>query len=131
MDINGIGNTAVNNNRTLIDAAKGKAAGDDFEKRLKAAMDSKDEQQLKSVCKDFESILLNMMYKEMKATIPNSDLLGHDFSKDVFESMMDEKLMEEASKGRGIGLADMLYKQLSERLKSVYKIDNGGDPGVG
>lgn len=100
-----------------VSSSKAKAADSSFEKHLENAMNKNDEQDLKKVCKEFEGILINMMYKQMRASVPKSDLLPGDIGRDVFESMLDEKVTEEVSKGRGIGLADVLYKQLSKQLK--------------
>jgi len=116
MDINGIG--GINNNliNNTIESAKNRISQDDFEKRLQDAMKNKDEKELKKVCREFEGIILDMMYKQMKATVPKSTLLPSDPGRDIFESMLDEQLMSEASKRGSFGLADMLYKQLSKNL---------------
>ena len=124
MDIGKINNNYVNN---TISETKSKTAQDDFEKQLKSAMSSNDDKQLKSVCKQFEGIMLSMMYKEMKATVPQDDLMPQDSGKDIFDSMLDDKLMDQASQSNGIGLADILYKQLSTQLKATYKPTNGGE----
>lgn len=123
MEIGGIGNGVPNLNS--INTTVNKATDDSFEKRLQKAMDQKDEQELKKACQEFEGILLGMMYKQMKATIPKSDLIPGDAGREMFESMLDDALVEEASKGKGYGLADTLYRQLSARLKSTYKISDG------
>jgi len=115
MEIGRIAQTYVNNS---IETTKGTVVQDSFEKRLQDAVANRDEQQLKEACKEFESIMLSMMYKQMKSAIPKSDLIPSDAGRDIFESMLDEALMEEASKGRGVGLADVLYKQLSRNLTS-------------
>ncbi|MCX7920951.1 MAG: rod-binding protein [Clostridia bacterium] len=128
MDIGKI-NEKVNNYN--VSTTKEQVANDDFEKRLRSAYEKQDEKELKKVCKDFEGIFINMMYKQMRATVPKSELISGDVGKDVFESMMDDKLMEKASEGRGIGLADVLYNQLSRQLKSAYKPSNGGNTEVG
>lgn len=118
MDISGINSKMVNN---TIENAKTSAADGDFEARLKKAYDEQDKQALKKVCQDFESIMLNMMYKQMKASIPKSGLLNEDSGKEIFDSMLDDKLMENASKSGTVGLADMMYKQLSKNMDNVYK----------
>lgn len=130
MDISGIGNNINTSSGAVYDSAKSKATDNDFERKLKSAMDSKDEKQLKSVCQQFEALMLNMMYKEMKATVPKMDIIPDDYGMDTYQSMLDEQLMDNASKGSGTGLGDMLYKQLSERLKNTYKVDDGGDSQV-
>ena len=124
MDISKINSAAGNSSLTSM--SKDKISDDKFEKHLESAFTKKDEQQLRKACKEFESVLLNMMYKQMKATVPKSDLIPSDMGKDIFESMLDEKLMVEASNSKGVGLSDMLYKQLSRRLKDTYKPSNGG-----
>lgn len=58
------------------------------------------------------------MYKQMKATVPKSSLFPKDSGTEFFESMLDEKLVENASKTNSLGLADLLYKQLSKQMKS-------------
>ncbi len=115
----------INGNITgaTIDNARNKVNDSTFDMHLKNAMNKGNDQELKKVCKEFEEIILNMMYKQMKASIPKSELLQDDPAKDIFDSMLDEKLMGEASKSGGAGLGDMLYKQLEKRLKSTYTSD--------
>lgn len=113
MEIGRVAGRFINNS---IDSTKSHVVQDSFEKQLQSAIANKDEKKLKEACKEFESIMLNMMYKQMRAAIPKSDLIPSDPGRDIFESMLDEKLVEEASKGGGIGLADIMYKQLSRSL---------------
>jgi len=102
---------------------KGKSTDAAFEKSLKNAMGKNDEAALKKACQEFESIFLSMMYKEMKATVPKSGLIPDDIGMDVYNSMLDEMLMENASKSSRLGLGDILYKQLDRQLKAEYKLD--------
>lgn len=74
-----------------------------------------DPEKLMDVCRDFESVFLNIVLKEMRKTIPESDLVEKSYAREMFESMQDEELAKEMSKGRGVGLAQELYKQLSRR----------------
>lgn len=121
MEINGLSN---NLQMDSINATKNKVSDENFEKRLKKVLDSEDEKELKEVCNEFEGVFLNMLYKQMKASIPESDFEPDSIGKNIFESMLDEKLMERASQTKGIGFSDMLYKHLSQKLKSVYKISD-------
>lgn len=114
MDISAINNDLVTN---TLNEAKRKETDGKFNKILSDASKSGDEKALKKTCRDFESILVSMMFKEMRATVPKSSLLPDDQGEKIFQSMLDDKLSEEATKGNGIGLADMLYKQLSKGLK--------------
>lgn len=108
---------SINNYMSEVNTAKSDAVGNSFEKRLKQAMEDKDEQQLRKVCVDMEKIIINMMYGQMKATIPESNLFEKSISTEIYRSMLDEKLVEEAANNGGIGLADVLYRQLGRKIK--------------
>ncbi len=83
------------------------------------AATSKEDQELKSACKGFEAMFLNMMYKQMRATVPADTLFGESNAKKVYQEMHDEKLMDSIADGGGVGLADMLYKQLSRSARTT------------
>ena len=70
------------------------------------------EEKLKKACADFESIFINYILKTMRRTIPQS---GAKFpGKDIYSSMIDRKVAEDlAKRGGGIGLQEMLLRQLS------------------
>ncbi len=125
MGIDGINS----NSRGSVGSAqnyKTSSADNDFEKRLKAAAENGEEAQLKQVCKEFEGIFLNMMYKQMKATVPKSDYLSSDYGTEMYNTMMDETLVETISQ-KGIGLGDYMYRQLSKQyLKTGSSNDAAG-----
>lgn len=97
--------------------SKTNAADKSFEDALNAAVKSKDTDKLKNVCKEFEGILMNMMYKQMKATVPKSDLIPEQSGREIFQSMLDDELVNQASERSSFGLAETLYKQLSRQVK--------------
>lgn len=114
------------NSKGNVDSAKSysvKSGDDDFERRLRVAAEKGDDAELKQVCKEFESIFINMMYKQMKATVPKSDYLKSDAASEIYESMMDDKLVE-ASAQKGMGLADVMYKQLVKKYSNTGSIPN-------
>ena len=80
----------------------------------------KEEKELKALAQQFESIFMNQLMKSMRETLPKEGLLS-SFSVDMYESMFDQEVAGEMSKGRGMGLADVLYTQLSRM--------NGTPPG--
>ena len=126
MDIGQISGSMSNNLITGSASQAAESAGDDsFEKQLQAAVANKDDKALKSACQQFEAIMLNMMYKQMKATVQKSDLMPSDPGTDIFESMLDDSLMDQASKTGSFGLAESLYKQLSKNGGSTPKSDDG------
>ncbi|HHY47238.1 MAG TPA: hypothetical protein GX506_08090 [Firmicutes bacterium] len=68
---------------------------------------------LREVCQDFESIFLQYLIREMRASVPKSGLFGGGFSEEVFLSLFDENLAKEMARRGGIGIGEMLQRQLS------------------
>lgn len=71
----------------------------------------KDDKELRALATQFESIFVNQLMKAMRETLPKDGLLN-SFSVDMYESMFDQEVADEMSKGKGMGLADVLYTQL-------------------
>lgn len=103
-----------------IKANKVDSEASGFEDALQKAFDENDKEKLKEVCNDFEKIMLQMMYKQMKATVPDGGLTEKSSARGIFEDMLDETLMGKASE-RGMGISDMMYKQLSAKMDKTYK----------
>lgn len=82
-------------------------------KQLKQEDDS---EKLKETCKEFESIFINQMLKQARsatAQIGGSEEKSN--AREIYESMQDEEMAKTMAEGKGIGLAQELYKQLSRR----------------
>ena len=80
--------------------------------------DAQQQKKLREACEGFEAMFLSMMYKQMRATVPESELFGKKSNAiKIFEDMRDTELMNEAAKSGGIGLADMMMKQLSPTIR--------------
>ena len=121
MYVGKIGSNSIVNMTEGATRSVAQASDESFAQKLEQAFSSSDEKALKTACQEFESIMLNMMYKQMKATIIQSNLVEKDVGSDIYESMLDENLMEAASKTGSFGLAESLYKQLSKNLGSRGK----------
>lgn len=104
-----------------IKANQAKTDATEFESVLKKAFDEGDKKKLKDACDEFESVMLQILYKQMKATVPESDFIEKSSARTMFEDMLDETLMEKGSH-RGVGISDMMYKQLSAQMDRAYKI---------
>ncbi|HOQ06847.1 MAG TPA: rod-binding protein [Clostridiales bacterium] len=115
MDINMIDSATIGNFVRNAANSANRASDDDFARRLEEAARNKDDRELKKACQEFEAIMLDMLYKQMKATIIKSSLVEEDPGREIFESMLEEELMDQASRRGSLGLADMLYKQLSRQ----------------
>lgn len=64
--------------------------------------------------REFEAFFIQSMLKEMRKTIPRSDLLGGRETLELFESMMDENLGKVIAEGQGLGLARQLRGYLED-----------------
>lgn len=104
-----------------IKANQAQTDATEFESILKKAFDDGDKKKLKDACDEFESVMLQILYKQMKATVPESDFIEKSSARTMFEDMLDETLMERGSH-RGMGISDMMYRQLSARMDKAYKI---------
>jgi flagellar protein FlgJ len=67
---------------------------------------------LQRVSEQFESLLLNFMLREMRATVPESALFPQSMTEEIFSGMLDEQIAGEMAKNGGIGISRMLFNQL-------------------
>ncbi len=74
--------------------------------------DPNDPKALREVARQFESIFTKMMLEGMRSASFGDPMFGSDQS-DMYQGMMDDQMAVQLSSGRGIGLADMLFRQLS------------------
>ena len=88
MKIEGIGLTDITNSVNRLQIQEDKT----FEDTLKKAYSDGDKEKLKGVCKEYEGLLLQMMYKQMKRTIPESELLPPSSGREIFQDMLDDEL---------------------------------------
>ena len=72
------------------------------------------DQELKKACADFEAVLLNYMFSAMQKTLPGDALFGKSLQQDITESMYFQELSTKIAHERGLGMGEMLYRQLSE-----------------
>ncbi len=92
---------------------------------LKAAKTAeKRDKDLKKACEGFEAMFLNMMYRQMRATVPEDTLFGESNALKIFQDMRDDELMKNVAAGGGIGIADMMYKQLKPQVESRNAAQN-------
>ncbi|MDO8439207.1 MAG: flagellar assembly peptidoglycan hydrolase FlgJ [Telluria sp.] len=83
---------------------------------------------LKSAATQFEAMFINMMMKSMRDATPQDELSGSEQTK-TFTSMLDQQMSQNLAK-RGIGLADVLIRQLSAQAASSQALAIGGDQNV-
>ena len=78
-----------------------------------------DDAKLRQACRDFESILTGYLLKSMRSTVQKTDLFGSEQKEEMFRDMLDDEIAKAASNQKSLGIAEMLYKQLSglEKVK--------------
>jgi flagellar protein FlgJ len=75
--------------------------------------DGESDVDLEDASKQFESLLLNFMIREMRATVPESALFPPSMAEEIFTGMMDEQIAGEMAQNGGIGISRMIFNQLN------------------
>ncbi len=103
----------------------------------KLALDTKSLGNLKQSAKDgspealrgaatqFEAMFINMMMKSMREATPTDGMTDNEQTK-TFTTMLDSQLSQTMAK-RGMGLADMLVRQMSSQTANAQALAIGGD----
>lgn len=85
-----------------------------------AAEQQKEAAQLKKACQDLEAFFVQQIFKQMRATIPQSGFLPESMATQMYEEMLDSEYSRViAESPRGLGLAEMLYEQLKPTIKEL------------
>lgn len=94
---------------------------------------------LKDAAKQFEVLFMNMLLKSMRDTVPQDGMFDSEQTR-FYTSMLDQQLSEKLS-SRGIGLAEIMVRQLQRQAPAVVPADaaaaaqvngvsGGGAPGA-
>lgn len=70
------------------------------------------DQALKGASQQFEQVFLNMMLKSMREATPQEGMFDSEQTK-MFTGMLDQQLAQSMSSGHGVGLADIMARQLT------------------
>lgn len=120
-------------------AAPGLAADqrglDELRSRSKAAPDKA----LRDAAKQFEALFMTMLMKSMRDALPREDPMASEATRS-YTGMLDQQMAQSLagtgqSGGRGIGLADMLVRQLERSQRATgaqsTQITTGATPAAG
>ena len=112
MDIQALSNTYLTQETAKLNRQIKKT--ESFQSVLENAAAVQNDEELLSACKEFESYFIQMMFKAMRKTIDTSaSLIPKSNAENIFQDMLDEEYAASSVKnGRGIGLAEMMYKQM-------------------
>jgi flagellar protein FlgJ len=97
----------------------------DFQGLASLKNDAKDKAPtaLKEAARQFESLFTQMLLKSMREankSFGEDSLFGSDQG-DMYQDMFDDQIAMQLSKGKGLGLADMLVRQLQGGVQSTEK----------
>jgi peptidoglycan hydrolase FlgJ len=80
---------------------------------LKRGAASKDPAAIREVARQFESMFTSMMLKSMRDASGPDPVFGSD-QEQMYQGLFDDQLALQMSHGKGLGLADMLIRQLQK-----------------
>lgn len=81
---------------------------------LQAASRASPDKALKQAATQFEAVFMNMLLKSMRESIPQDGATDSDATR-TYTGMLDQQLAQSLS-GKGVGLADVIVKQLSRQM---------------
>ena len=96
---------------------------------LKVAARQNSPEAVKAAAKQFEALFLNMMMKSMRDATPQDGMFDNSQTK-LYTSMLDQQISQSLA-SRGVGLADMLVRQLSPKNANAAAATNGETQGDG
>jgi len=79
---------------------------------LRAAAERNDPAALREVAGQFEALFLQTLLKSVRESSLGDPIFGDSDQHEMYQGMLDQQLSVEMASGRGIGLADMLVRQL-------------------
>ncbi|GAB5499151.1 MAG: hypothetical protein PsegKO_14620 [Pseudohongiellaceae bacterium] len=89
---------------------------------LKRQASSDPQQAAREVAQQFESIFVGMMVKSMRDTLPEDSLFG-SHQMEAYQEMFDKQLAVDLSRKGGLGLADIIERQIT--ASSMYQANAG------
>ena len=79
---------------------------------MRVAADKNDPGVLREVASQFEALFVQSLLKNMRDSSLAEPIFGQSDQFEMYQGMLDQQFAVEMSRGRGIGIADMLVRQL-------------------
>jgi peptidoglycan hydrolase FlgJ len=98
---------------------------------LRQAAQKNSPEALKETARQFEALFLNMVMKSMREATPQDGVFDSEQSR-MYTSMLDQQFSQNLAK-RGVGLADVLVRQLSNTVNTLQAnpLEQQGNPSAG
>lgn len=78
------------------------------------------DEKLREVSEMYEKHFIRQMMKEMRATVHEGGMIQQNSGEKLFQDQLDDQYAGEWGKAGGIGLADMIHKQLLDRYGEQF-----------
>ena len=83
-----------------------------------ALASQKEDEAMKKVSRQFESLLVNQMVGEMRKTVgTGGGLVPQSHAEKVYQSMLDQEYSQKLSESDQIGLSKLIYDHLLQRYR--------------
>ena len=123
MDISGIVSSS-NIHAASMEQSRQEASLLRFSEILERSMSASEDrqaherEQIRNAAEMFEAYFLQMMFREMRrTTFDENGLFPRSQAEQVFTDMLDEEISNQAAaSSNGLGLADMIYAQMTRHL---------------
>ena len=67
---------------------------------------------------------MSLLMKQMRSDVPSDGLIPRSQGEQLFQEMLDGEYATQMSRSKGIGLADMLYRQMNMQAGAAGQIKN-------
>jgi flagellar protein FlgJ len=96
---------------------------------LKAQSADKPQEALQEAAKQFESLFVTMMVKAMRDTLPKDGMFASS-NMESYQEMFDQQLSLDLSRKGGLGMADLIARQMSAGMGWDTDAASGADAGT-
>jgi len=93
-----------------------KALENSLRRLQNSATRNTEDEDLKKVSRELESVFVKLLLDTMDKTVPKEGIIGNSPAMETWKGLFYEKLAVKVSEQGSIGLADMIYRQLSKHL---------------
>jgi flagellar protein FlgJ len=78
----------------------------------------RDLESLRESSREFETLFVMEMMKAMRKAVPEGGLFEKNVHTDMFQEMLDMETAKSTTRGKGLGIAEAMYKQMAELVEN-------------
>jgi soluble lytic murein transglycosylase-like protein len=80
------------------------------------------DEDIRKVAKQFEAMFAGIMLKTMNESVERSSLVKKSMGESIFQDMLTDEYANKMAEGKGLGLADVLYKSIVRDKEAIDAI---------